>query len=218
MRTLVAAMLFAGFGLTAAAPALAGPITIVPNPFSLTDGTTSGDLLLVDSVVGAPTGGSSFGFFPGVSGTDITLIFQLTATSGAIESLGLSVLYSAFNGYSITDHGTIAGTGEVTVTSNAAATYTTAFGDSAGFDFGSPGLNAAGDGSDDESDYFYVSFASLVGDGSETVSLMVNPYTGADFSPSTPPVIQVPEASTILLFAAGALGIAGLTRRTNSRH
>jgi hypothetical protein len=209
-RLLIAIPLLLGVGV--ASPAVAAPFGIDPNAYTFTNGSTTGQLMLVDWVFGTPTDAGTITFagpFPGITATDITLIFQLTAVAGSIEDIGVSAVVG-FTGRQITGHGTIPGTGEVAVTSGPFTNNL--FGGQAGFDFGVPGLDSA-NAAADESNYFFVSFQNLTADATENVRLMVDPGTGADFSVAGP--LVVPEPSTLLLLAAGALGIAGAARRSS---
>jgi hypothetical protein len=217
-RTLIAAALTVGLGLLAAAPASATVISWnPPSPFNFTNGSTSGSLLLIDSVFGAPSGSTPFaGPFAGTGPTDVSIVFQLTATAGAIENIGLSVV-TGFVGQQITGHGTIAGTGEVAVTTDAGFTNNI-FGGQAGFDFASD-LDSS-NASADESDYFFVSFAAagFDMDGTENVRLMVDPVGvgQADFS-QTGPAIEAPEPAALVILAIGGLAIAGRIGRSRSK-
>jgi hypothetical protein len=215
-RSLLAALLFTGLGLAGVSPALATAVDVVPNPYTVTNGSTSGSLVLVDSFLGAPTDPNTITFagpFAGISPTDITMVFQLTATAGSIEDVGVSVVVG-FSGRTVTGHGTISGTGEVSVTSGPFTN--TLLGGTAGFDFGVPGLDSS-NASADTSDYFFVSFSNVTADGTENVRLMVDPGSGADYSVTGPQVV-VPEPSGLLMIlGAGALAAAAWTRRSRAR-
>jgi hypothetical protein len=207
---MLAALLSLGF----ASNASAFSFDMSPNPvdtdFGNGDGGTgeNGTITLVGVVSGTPAGGVCT-TCPG--GSDLSLVFELTMDSGAdpIASLGVSILYSAFLGYSITGAGSIE-TGGVDVTG--VSITTTAFGDTANFVFGA----GAGVAATQTSDQFFVSVASLLGDESEKINFMVGPQDGdADYTIYPAPIIT-PEPGTALLLAVGIVGLAVGRRATRA--
>jgi hypothetical protein len=136
--------------------------------------------------------------------SDVTLIFQATVTSGALESLGVGA--TGIGGppfLSSTGAGRIAGPDvDVTGVTGTAGTRI--------FDFDGDGELDAGQ----TSDYFFVSWASLPDDETRQVNFMVNGSTGSDFTVSA--VITAPEPEVLGLLGLGLGGLA-LWRRRSSR-
>ncbi len=190
--------------------ALAGSakaLTMVPDPVLLDPGTGSiGNITLVGTSIGLPAGGTQL--FGTTGAADITLIFQATATtSNVIEVIGAAVLVPPFGPFlSPTGAGAIAGTG------NVAVNLVTAQLDARLFDFrqtGVPGIAIA-----QTSDQFFVSYTSLVTDGSLNVLFMTDPVTGGLFNDGA---LIIPEPSTALLLGFGLLGALGVARAGSRR-
>jgi hypothetical protein len=189
-----ARLLCAAAALVVFAPVGADALTISPNPQTFSNGTDAGSITLVGTATGIPSGGTVLAGTVGVS--DVTLIFQATVTSGALESLGVGA--SGIGGppfLSSTGAGRIAGP-DVDVTSVTGTAGTRIF------DFDGDGELDAGQ----TSDYFFISYASLPDDETRQVNFMVNGSTGSDFTVSA--VITAPEPQ---VFGLLALGLGGLT-------
>jgi hypothetical protein len=192
----------AAAALVLLAPIGAAALTISPNPQTFSNGTDAGSITLVGTATGVPVGGTVLAGVVGVS--DVTLIFQATVTSGALESLGVGA--SGIGGppfLSSTGAGRIAGP-DVDVTSVTGTAGTRIF------DFDGDGQLDAGQ----TSEYFFVSYASLPDDGTRQVNFMVNGSTGSDFPVSA--IITAPEPEVLGLLGLGLGGLA-LWRRRRSR-
>jgi hypothetical protein len=177
-------------------PVAAAAITINPNPVTFNNGTDAGTITLVGSVTGVPSGGTVLAGSVGAS--DISLVFQVTVTSGNVESLGIGA--SGIGGppfLSSTGAGWIPGS-DVDITSVTGTAGTRIF------DFDSDGELDLGQ----TSDWFFVSYASLPEDGTRQVNFMVNGSTGSDIPISA--VLEAPEPGVLGLLAlgSGALGLA----------
>jgi hypothetical protein len=197
-----ARLLCAAAALVLLAPIGAAALTISPNPQTFSNGTDAGSITLVGTATGVPSGGTVLAGSVGVS--DVTLIFQATVTSGALESLGVGA--TGIGGppfLSSTGAGRIAGPDvDVTGVTGTAGTRI--------FDFDGDGELDAGQ----TSDYFFVSWASLPDDETRQVNFMVNGSTGSDFTVSA--VITAPEPEVLGLLGLGLGGLA-LWRRRSSR-
>jgi hypothetical protein len=197
-----ARLLCAAAALVLLAPIGAAALTISPNPQTFSNGTDAGSITLVGTATGVPVGGTVLAGAVGVS--DVTLIFQATVTSGALESLGVGA--TGIGGppfLSSTGAGRIAGPDvDVTGVTGTAGTRI--------FDFDGDGELDAGQ----TSDYFFVSWASLPDDETRQVNFMVNGSTGSDFTVSA--VITAPEPEVLGLLGLGLGGLA-LWRRRSSR-
>jgi hypothetical protein len=194
-----ARLLCAAAALVVLAPIGAAALTISPNPVTFNNGTDAGSITLVGTATGVPAGGTVLAGTVGL--TDITLIFQATVTSGAVESLGVGA--SGISGppfLSSTGAGWISGS-DVDITSVTGTAGTRIF------DFDGDGELDAGQ----TSDYFFVSYASLPDDETRQVNFMVNGSTGSDIPLSA--VITAPEPHVFGLLGLGLGGLALWRRR-----
>jgi hypothetical protein len=192
-------LLLVAVALALSMPNGAAALTINPNPQTFSNGTDIGSITLVGTATGIPTGGSVLAGTVGA--TDITLIFQVTVTGGALESLGIGASGIAGPPFlSSTGAGRIAGP-DVDVTSVTGTAGTRIF------DFDSDGQLDAGQ----TSDLFFVSYASLPDDDTRQVNFMVNGSTGSDFTVSA--VVTAPEPAVLGLLGLGIGGLALAWRR-----
>lgn len=193
----LAGVVLAALTALAAAPSMA--LTIDPNPIAFDNGAgVSGTILLVGTATGLPTGGAVLAGAVGVS--DTVLVFEafVAEGSGALDGIGVGVFQPPFTGISSTGAGRIAGGGvDISGVSGTAGTRI----------FGFDGNLGAGQ----TSDLFFVSFESLSTDGSQQVTFMISPASGASDFTVTGSI--VPEPSMFLLFGLGLTGLAGITRR-----
>jgi hypothetical protein len=176
----------------------AGALTLSPNPVAFTNGTDTGTITLVGTATGVPAGGTVLAGAVGVS--DITLIFQVTVTGGALESVGIGA--TGIGGppfLSSTGAGPIAGpdTDVTTVTGTAGTRI---------FDFDTDGDLDAGQ----TSDQFFVSWSTLSDAGDRQINFMINGSVGADFPVSS---VVVPEPGFAALLGLGALALLGMRLR-----
>jgi hypothetical protein len=184
-------------------PLGAGALTISPNPQSFSNGTDIGTITLVGTATGVPSGGTVLAGAVGV--TDVSLIFQVSVTGGALESLGVGA--SGIGGppfLSSTGAGWISGT-DVDITSVTGTAGTRIF------DFDGDGELDSGQ----TSDLFFVSYTSLPDDGTRQVNFMVNGSTGSDFTVSA--ILVVPEPGTLALVGVLGLGLFARRRRPARR-
>ncbi len=192
----------AGLGLVCAVLLWAGSasaLTLSPNPVAFSNGTDIGTITLVGTATGVPVGGTVVVGTVGVG--DITLIFQVTVTGGALESVGVGA--TGLSGppfLSSTGAGRIAGANvDVTTVTGTAGTRI--------FDFDSDGDLDGGQ----TSDLFFVSWSSLSDAGDRKVNFMVNGSVGSDFTVSG--VVVAPEPALAVLVAVGALALFGARHR-----
>lgn len=193
---LASALFTAAVGvLLAASPAAA--LSIATNPVAFDNGAgVSGTITFLGTATGIPTGGNELAGTVGAG--DVSLIFEVFVTSGALDSIGVGVFQPPFTGVNSTGAGDIPN-GGIDISGVSGNAGTRIFGFLGDLD------------SSETSDAFFVSYASLATDGSQQVNFMISPASGAsDFTVS---VALVPEPSTLLLFGLGAAGLAGAARR-----
>jgi hypothetical protein len=189
-------LLIAAGAVASLVPVASAALTINPNPTTFSNGTDVGSITLVGTATGVPSGGTVLAGTVGAG--DVSLIFQVTMTGGALESLGVGA--SGIGGppfLSSTGAGWIPGS-DVDITSVTGTAGTRIF------DFDADGELDAGQ----TSDLFFVSYASLPDDGTRQVNFMVNGSTGSDIPVSA--ILEAPEPGVLGLLAlgVGALGLA----------
>jgi hypothetical protein len=196
--------LLAGAFLLLGLSAPAAGLTIDPNPVLFDNGSVSGSITLVETTTGVPSGGNVLA--GSVSGTDLSLVFEVTMDVGsdALGTIGVGVSEPGpFFPIPVdsTGAGDVAGTGDVGISGVSGPADTRIF----AFD--------GGLGSGQTSDRFFVSYASLSEGWS--VNFMIGPAEGSQFT-VTSTLVAVPEASAALLLLAG-VGAAALAAR-RGRH
>jgi len=204
------ALLAAGVILGAGWAGTASALSFDPNPVSFDDGTVAGTITLT-STTGVPSGGvvdPDVGD-GSVASTDITIVFQVSVTSGTLDAIGASVFEPAiFSGPDISGAGDVPGSGD-----QSASDIGPSGSNGAEFKFlaGDPASGTLGAG--ETSDLLFISFASVKTDGTQVVNFMISPDGGgSDFTESS--TIAVPEPATLLLAFAGLAGLLRASRRT----
>lgn len=176
-------------------------LAIDPSPVPLS-GDATGAIALVSVETGLPAGAVQLGGSTGAG--DITLVFELGVSSGAVEELSVAALTLPFSGVTATGSGWIPGGGvDIAQVGGTATTIS--------FDFGVAGTPEPGEGvgAGEASDHFFVSYAALAEDGSQGLNFAVDPATGPDF---TVQALLVPEPGALALVAGGLMAGAILTR------
>lgn len=195
MRKRVLAGIFAAFLVMLGVAPASQALLLSPNPVPFSASGITGTITFLGNISGIPGGGVQLN---GTTTTGhITMLFQVSVTSGLLEILGVSAMTLPFTGVAYTGDGWVPG-GGVNI---AAATGTST---SRQFNFATASLTdgvAAGQ----TSDVFWVSYATLSPTG-QGMSFMVDPGTGGNFN-VTANIIPEPETVALLTFGLLALGV-----------
>jgi len=188
-----------GMGLSGTARALA----IDPDPRSFNDSGVAGTITLTASVNGIPSGGSVE--LGSVDASDITLVFEVSVTTGTLNGVGAAAFLPPFGAGSpsLEGAGVIDNSGEDVTGVSASGS------NGAVFEFlsGGSGTLSAGETSDE----FFISYESLATDGSLVVNFMISPADGSsDFTVTS---TIVPEPGLAVLGGA-AVFLSFVWRRT----
>jgi len=197
------ALLAAGVLLGAGWAGTASALTIDPNPVSFDNGTVSGTITLIADANGVPSGGSVE--VGSVDPSDISLVFQVSVTAGTLNGVGVSAFDTTFTAQPV-----VAGAGVIAGTGDEAVSAVGQSGSTIIFDFLSGGVGTLDAG--EISDEFFVSYESLVTDGSISLNFMISPEAQSDFTVTSS--VVVPEPATLLLAFAGLAGLLRASRRT----
>ncbi|MHC4990111.1 MAG: hypothetical protein ACYTGC_03945 [Planctomycetota bacterium] len=187
--------------------ASAGLMTMDPNPVQFDNGSAanpiSGWIELVSVEQGVPDGGTVLA--GSVSETDITLVFQIMVTEGEVFSVGIGVFdTNTFSGVPSTGAGWIPDNPDwvdITGVSGTAGTRVFTFDNDADGEGNDNGRLGAGE----TSDLLFVSYSSLVFDGSQFLNFMIIDG-GPDPFVSVP---LVPGPASLLVLGMGAAALAG---------
>jgi len=193
-----AVLALAGFFLVFS-PSIANALMMVPDPkvFSVTG--AAGSIDFIGEVTGTPAG--AVGVVGTIGPTNITLIFQLTVTSGAVDQLGVGItlLSSTGAGWIGTSSDGLVNISSVTGT---AATRL--------FNFVGAGEGLPNVGAGETSNQFFISYASIT-NLPRTINFMIGSPSDA-----TDDLVQaqiVPEPASVLLLGAGLAGLVIRSRR-----
>lgn len=184
---------------------VASAVVIVPDPVSFDQNGVSGEIALVASGSGVPSGGNVL--VGSVDGSDVSLVFEATldGDSGTVDAIGVGAFNpDTFSGPTPTGGGDVPNGGEdVTDAGQSGSTLIFEFltDDATPVPTLEPG---------ETSDGFFVSYESLAQDGSLVVNFMISPGDGSDFTVSS---TIVPEPATLGMVGLGLAGLGWASRR-----
>ena len=192
------ALLLAAF-LLLAGPAPVSALTMTPDPLLFSITGAAGSIDFQYSTTGVPAGGTVLAGAVGAG--NITLVFNVTITSGGIDSIGVGITLLSSTGAGWI--GTSAD-GLVDITSVTGTSSTRIFNFGASGEGVNPNVNAG-----ETSNLFFISFATLT--PPKTINFMISPSDGS--SDVTVSATIVPEPASVMLLGAGLAGLAIRTRK-----
>lgn len=189
--------------LLLAVPSTVSALTMSPNPLLFSGTGAAGSITFIGQETGTPAGGTVLAGT--VGGSDISLIFQVSITSGGIDSIGASLflLNSTGAGWIGTSSD-----GLVDITTVTGTAGTRIFNFAASSESVNPNVNVG-----ETSNRFFVSYASIT--PSKAATFMISP---SDASPDfTASATIVPEPASLMLLGAGLAGLAFRVRKKGKR-